>query len=422
MKRVVTVVVLVLTVGLGGWMVWRYYEGQWPFPPRGASEEAGSGSEDTSADGLEGSRPVVALAALEPAGGVIELSGIPGDRLNRLRVREGSKVEAGDTLATLESRGIRKLEVALIESQKKEAKARSAAEEQLANARIEAAKLGVEKAQMQDMDVKSLNMKIQALDANLKLATEDRDRLVDLRKLPADDGEELVSEQELERQKLLVRQAEVELAAANADLEKLNRTRDLTLAAALADLHAAEAGKGQVQALIALESLERRSEMAKAQLAQTRIRAPTKGTILKVFVVEGESIGAMPILQMADLDEMVAVAQVYETDVKRVHLGQSAVVKSEAFEGQYAKDGIRGKVVQIGSTVATPELKSLDPFARADRHVVAVRVALDEEGSRQAAKLVNLQVEVTFVPIWEDDQPPPAASDSPAEAGSPEKK
>ena len=52
--------------------------------------------------------------------------------------------------------------------------------------------------------------------------------------------------------------------------------------------------------------------------------------------------------------------------------------------------------MRIGQLVSTPGLQSLDPLARADRHVVEVRIELDGEGSAQAANLVNLQVDVTF--------------------------
>jgi hypothetical protein len=46
--------------------------------------------------------------------------------------------------------------------------------------------------------------------------------------------------------------------------------------------------------------------------------------------------------------------------------------------------------------ISTPVLKGVDPFAPADRHVVEVRVELDDEASRQAAAFSNLQVDVRF--------------------------
>jgi hypothetical protein len=47
--------------------------------------------------------------------------------------------------------------------------------------------------------------------------------------------------------------------------------------------------------------------------------------------------------------------------------------------------------------LASPALRPVDPFAPADRHVAEVRVELDEESSRQAARLTNLQVDVRFL-------------------------
>jgi hypothetical protein len=60
-------------------------------------------------------------------------------------------------------------------------------------------------------------------------------------------------------------------------------------------------------------------------------------------------------------------------------------------------------VKTIGNMVKTAELKRLDPYAPVDRHVIEVRIQLDDvnEAARLvnegATALVNLQVEVTFL-------------------------
>lgn len=391
MKKFPAIVVTLLLVVVCGWTAHTYFGVALPFiddkasaPPGGQSEVPGSGD-------LSGPRPVVALGWLEPAGGVIEVSGTPGDGVETLLAAEGSVVAAGEPLVHLHSRRLIELEVASIESQITEAEARLAAEKGLADARIATARLAVEKVELQSLDAKSLQKKIALLESNLELARKDYRRL---EKLP----EDLVSRQELERQKLLVRQSQGELDAAGADLEKLNRTREFSRRAARADFDAATAGKQQVIASIPIESLGRQLEMARLRLSETEILAPVSGTILRVFMEPGETIGRTPILQMADLERMVAVAELYETDLKRIRIGQRAVVTSAVFDSPYDKEGLPAKVTRIGKLITTPELKSLDPFARADRHVVAVRVELDEQGSRQASNLSNLQVDVVFEP------------------------
>ena len=54
--------------------------------------------------------------------------------------------------------------------------------------------------------------------------------------------------------------------------------------------------------------------------------------------------------------------------------GQQALVTSKAFQPPYDQKGLQGKVTRIGRMINTPVLKSVDPFAPADRHVVEVRV------------------------------------------------
>ena len=64
-------------------------------------------SSQTTAD--VGDRTIVALGRLEPAGGVLEISAIPGDVLKGLGpgVEEGAQVDAGAELARVESYDLR---------------------------------------------------------------------------------------------------------------------------------------------------------------------------------------------------------------------------------------------------------------------------------------------------------------------------
>jgi HlyD family secretion protein len=166
---------------------------------------------------------------------------------------------------------------------------------------------------------------------------------------------------------------------------------------ARADLAAAQAGLQQIETSTTLKSLQTQLEIAEARLALTEIVAPREGTVLKVFMEPGESIGQKPILQLADLTQMVAVAEVHENTVRWIREGQQAIIKSKAFPAPHDTKGLEGRVDRIGKMIITPELKSLDPFARADRHVVTVRIIIDDKAhSRVAADFTNLQVDIEF--------------------------
>jgi len=328
---------------------------------------------------------------LEPAGKVIDLNAIPGDRLDSVVVEENVEVHKNDPLAYLDSRSLREMEFQAVRSQRLEAELRRSAEEKLADARIAGARVALNQARSYDLDLKVQESKIGVLQKNLDNAKLDQRRLKEL------GSTDIVSPQDREQQDLAVAKAEAELKAAQSVYDKGKTSGKLGVAAAEADLAAAEAGKKQVLSTLAVDSLKKREELAQAQWDRTVIRAPCDGTVLKVLLRPGESIGGpSPILQLADRRRMVALAEVYEADVKRLRTGQQAKVLSKAFPPPYDETGLSGVVARIGKTIAQPAFKPLDPLAPADRHVIEVRVDLDAQGSKVAADYIHLQVEVQF--------------------------
>ncbi|MGD0899244.1 MAG: HlyD family efflux transporter periplasmic adaptor subunit [Thermoguttaceae bacterium] len=378
------------------------YYGWLPNPWSAKTDTSGGGAAPGMAGATDEPEVLRVLGWVEPAQGTIDINGPPGDRLESLALvdgkplEEGQTVEKGQVLATLESRPLKQQQVDLLASQVEEAIARRTAESQLAETRVQAAKLGKEKVELQDLEAKSLAEKIRLLQANLELAQKDLARLNKLRAPSPSSAlaDEIVSQQDVERQQLVVHRAQTELDAAKSDLERLQKGHELSVKLADADYDAAVAAKNEAIAAVPVKSLEDRLKIAKAELEIAQIKAPSKGTVLKIFVHPGESIGQKPILRMGNLDKMVAAAEVYEVDAKRLDRGQTAVIRSPAFHAPHDKDGLRGKLLTIGRVINTPELKSINPFARVDRHVIPVRIELDKEGCGEAARYVNLQVDV----------------------------
>ena len=109
--------------------------------------------------------------------------------------------------------------------------------------------------------------------------------------------------------------------------------------------------------------------------------------MLKILTRPGERIGTEPILRLGNTDEMHAVAEVYETDISRVRVGQTATVTCPALERP-----IRGSVVEVGIMIYKNDVLNVDPTADADSRVVEVRIRLDEP--KPVAALTNLQVDV----------------------------
>jgi HlyD family secretion protein len=389
MNRAIRVVLLGLACAAAGWLA-HQYGSLLGLPGAGRT---GTGASASRADaGAEEKKSVVGMGRIEPADGVIDVGATMGDRLGHIleKVKEGAQVEEGQPLAELESRPLRKLELDAAAGQLKQAEARLAAEAKLAEVKIALAQLGVKKAEAAGLTTAAQEKKIDLLTIGVELARKDQKRLGGLSK-------DLVTDQERERQALLVRQAESELESAQAMMDQWIRTNHLALDAANLDLAAAEAAGEQLAQTVPIASLRAQRDLAKAQYERTAVVAPCSGKILKIFVRPGETIGGKPILQLADVKRMVVVAEVYENEVKDIAEGQAAVVTSKAFQSPYDSQGLKGKVVWIGKMIASPSLRSVDPFAPADRHVAEVRVELDEESSQQAARLTNLQVDVRFI-------------------------
>jgi HlyD family secretion protein len=381
MKRIILVIFLALVACVAGWYAWQHFG---VGSDRSAADSSQPGGSSTGAK-----QCVVGMGRIEPAGGVIDVGAMMGDRLAKLLVEEGAQVKKGKPLAELESRALRKLEVDAAASQLRNAKGRFEIEQQLADMKIDAAKLNVDKAQTAMRSTAANKKKIEVLRATLALAQTDQKRLSGLSK-------ELVSDQERERQALLVQQAAAELESAEASLTQLNHMNVLALKAAQLELKAAVEGKKQLPFAIPIETLEINSALAKAQYARSQVVAPCDGTILRTYVRPGETIGAKPILQIGDSAQMIVVVEVYENEIKHIRLGQEALITSKALPAPYNEKGLRGKVIRVGRMINTPVLKSVDPFAPADRHVVEVRVELDKESVRESADFSNLQVDVRF--------------------------
>ncbi|NJK59053.1 MAG: HlyD family efflux transporter periplasmic adaptor subunit [Oscillatoriales cyanobacterium SM2_1_8] len=137
-----------------------------------------------------------------------------------------------------------------------------------------------------------------------------------------------------------------------------------------------------------VESAMAALQRAEVGLAQAYIRAPKAGQVLAVPTRVGEKIGDNGIVELGATDRMVAVLEVYQTDVGRVRVGQPATVVGQAFAGE-----VRGVVSEVGLQVRSQEVASNEPGENLDRRVVRVKVRLDADGSRRVAALTNLQIQ-----------------------------
>jgi HlyD family secretion protein len=130
---------------------------------------------------------------------------------------------------------------------------------------------------------------------------------------------------------------------------------------------------------------------AEAALALDTVHAPVAGQVTKVNAREGERVGPEGIVLLAQNQQMYAVAEVYETDVGRVHPGLRAVIRSPVLARP-----LGGVVERVGATVGPQDVFDEDPVAQIDGRVVDVKVRLDPEDGKTVAGLSNLRVDVVI--------------------------
>jgi HlyD family secretion protein len=136
-------------------------------------------------------------------------------------------------------------------------------------------------------------------------------------------------------------------------------------------------------------TLEAELTRAKALREQSVVRAPISGRVIEVHARAGEKVGADGIAELGRTDIVNAIAEVYETDIAKVRLGQRAVVTSAAL----AKE-LHGTVSRIGRKIGKKDVLATDPAADTDARVIDVEVRLDDP--REAADLTNLRVDVAI--------------------------
>jgi HlyD family secretion protein len=124
-----------------------------------------------------------------------------------------------------------------------------------------------------------------------------------------------------------------------------------------------------------------------ARLEMSSIRAPKRAQVLEIYARPGEKVGAMGVLELGETDRMSVIAEVYETDISRVKVGQSATITSPALDQPVA-----GTVSRVGFKVGKMDVLDIDPIAKADARVIETLILVDD--SEPLQRLTNLQVDV----------------------------
>lgn len=335
---------------------------------------------------------VAALGRLEPQGEVVNLSApafIEGARVEQLLVKLGDEVKKGQIIAILDSRD--RLQAALEKAQ---------SQVKVAQTRLEQVKIGAKEgtiqAQQATIERTEAELKgqmtaqqatIQRIKAELNHAKVECGRYQKLYQ----DGATSASERDNQCTKEAVFQEQLQeveatrnrtietllkqLTEAKATLEEIAEVRPSDVAVAQAELAEATVGVQQ----------------AKANLNLAYVRSPNDGQILKIHTFPGEMVAEEGIVALGKTQNMYAIAEVYETEINQVQVGQSAIITSKGFSGQ-----LQGTVEEIGLQIGKKDVLSTDPAADVDARVVEVKIRLDSVSSQKVKGLTNLQVNVVI--------------------------
>lgn len=142
----------------------------------------------------------------------------------------------------------------------------------------------------------------------------------------------------------------------------------------------------------ALAQAEAQLEVVRTQLDKTRIRSMIDGVVIYRFREPGESVFPnvpAPVLSTGNRDVLHLRADVDETDLSRVKIGQKIFAMCDAFGSRR----FPGKVVQIAQTLGRKNFRTDRPTEKADTKILEVVIALDDGRDLP----VELQMSVWFM-------------------------
>jgi len=98
---------------------------------------------------------------------------------------------------------------------------------------------------------------------------------------------------------------------------------------------------------------------------------------------------------MGNAKQMGVIAEVYQTDLPEICLGQEATITADGFPGKNS----RGRVTEISRQISRQSVFSGESDENVDRRVVEVKIALPENAIAKASRVNYLQVNVLFAPL-----------------------
>ncbi|WP_017292761.1 HlyD family efflux transporter periplasmic adaptor subunit [Geminocystis herdmanii] len=375
---------------------------------------------------------ISALGRIEPQGEIIKVAANPsmsGAKVKSLMVLEGSMVKKGDIIAITSDYDTKKAELnsaqkdlevaqanlAIIKAGAKEGEinAQKSTIERL-NAQLTAQK-EVDRAKITRLQAQLVAEKkerqatIERVQAELNNAQSELSRYQELVK------EGVISQSDFETRQLTVETTKKRYQESEGSYQKTvtTITEEIREIEALAlqnvntltkQVKEAEARLEEISEIRKVDVAKAEAEVQKAlsmvnqatvELNLTQIKAPNDGQVIDIKAYEGETIdNAEGVIEMANTKQMLIIAEVYESDISKLKLGQKAIIKSE---NNSFPDSITGNVVHISSKIGKKDVLETDPAASVDARVVEVKIAVNPQDNNIINNLIYSQVLVQIL-------------------------
>lgn len=388
--------------------------------------DSSSYSSEIQSEQLEIPQAVSALGILEPQGEVIQIAPpvfTEGTRVEQLLVKLGDQVKAGQVIAILDTHSrmaaaLKKAEAQVLIAQAKLRQVKAGAKQGEINA--QKARINNLEAELEGQVI-AQKATIERLKAELKGEKEAQQAIIERLKAEWDNAkvecdrykrlyqDGAVNASNRDQKCLAEKTARKRIVEAEVNLTEIVRSRGeeikeaqanlqritMTLAQQQAEAKATLEQIKEVRAVdVSIEEAELQSaqasvEQAKVDFDSAHIRAPKAGQILKINTLPGERVNNEGLMELGQTGQMYVNAEVYETDINRVQVGQRATITSQGFPGI-----LQGTVDEIGLAIGKKDILGNDPVADIDSRVFEVKIRLDASDSQKVANLTNLQVRV----------------------------
>ena len=299
-------------------------------------------------------------------GDLISVSSTVSGKIRLLPIQEGEKLKQGQLIAQLREEDYRaKVDVASgvvqsIKASLNEAMADEALVKQTTEKDVQRAEAALYASQA----------RLKEAQANLQLATLDFNRVSKLFK------SKTVSASEMDKIRAAYQLAKARAATAD---EEINENR--------AKLNVAQANTGEVRLKQRrveslkgkLKEAEAELEAAQLKLDHTTVTSPIDGVVARKISHIGEVVAAgQPIAVIVNLNHIWVEANLEETQVEHVRLGQSVDIQVDA----YPDTKFTGKVINIGAAAASqfaliPDNRSAGNFTKVTQRI-PIKIELDD--------------------------------------------